>query len=158
MRARLSKQELILFAVRAEKASFAVYTRAAAAAQHPQVSRMLSQLARDELRHLVTLLTRFAKETPEILGAVDMAMPAPDEEMVGRLSAARSVEEVVRAAIHQEHESLAAYAQLGESVADDARGVLQTIRRRERRHITGLESLLRRAAGSSAVWEDDRAH
>jgi rubrerythrin len=158
MRARLDRQQLILYAVRGEKASFAVYTRAAATARNPQVSRILSQLARDELEHLFTLLKRFAKESPEILGAVDMTMPAPEANQVERLRRARSVEEVLRAAIRQEHESLAGFAQLSDAVDEDARGVLQAIMRRERRHVGGLEALLRRSQARAASSEDDRAH
>jgi len=158
MRSRLDKQQLILYAVQGEKASFAVYTRGAATARNPQVARLLSQLARDELEHLFTLLKRFAKEAPEILAAVDMTMPTPDEDVVERLGRARSVDEELRAAIRQEHESLAAYAQLSGMVTDDARGVLQAIMRRERRHVAGLSSRLRRSEAQAALVEDDRAH
>src|SRR5574337_2028681 len=71
--ARLDRQELILCAVRREKAAFAVYTRAAATAAAP-LARELQRLARTELRHLVRLLHRCARECPAALAAVDIAL------------------------------------------------------------------------------------
>ena len=158
MLARLDKQQLILYAVRGEKASFAVYTRAAAVARRPEVAKILNQLARDELGHLFSLLRRFAKASPEILDAVDMTMPAPDEGVVERLSRAESVEQVLRAAVREEHESLAAYAQLRDAVDEEARGIWQAIMRRERRHVGILESSLRRVTARTLPAEVSRAH
>jgi len=159
MRSQLDKQQLLLYAVRGEKASFSVYTHAAAAAGNPVVAKLLNQLARDELGHLFALLKRSAKVSPEILGAVDMTVPVPDAGVVERLSRAQSVEEVLRAALREEHASLTAYAQLTHAVSGEARAILQTIRRRERRHVSVLEALLRQAAAHRGVRaEGGRAH
>jgi rubrerythrin len=159
MRARLDVRDVILYAVRGEKAAFAAYTSAAARAAKAEVAGILNRLARDELGHLFTLLKRFGGRAPDLLDAVDITLPVPEAQRVERLSSAGSVRDVLREAVRAERESLAAYGQLAVAVSDDARTVLQTIMRRERRHVGQLEGLLRRAVESDTpVLDDRRAH
>jgi len=159
MQAQIDTPELLLYAVRGEKASFAVYTAAAARARVPRVATLLGQLARDEMGHLFALLQRYARQYPEILNAVDIAVPVPEATAVDQLGQAPSVRVVLRAAVDAERESLAAYAQLSGAVTGAARPVLQTIMRRERRHVALLERLLADAnAARRAIDEGRRAH
>jgi rubrerythrin len=56
MRATVSEQELIRVAINREKASFALYGRAAVQAGSEKVKKVFNRIARDELVHLFTLL------------------------------------------------------------------------------------------------------
>jgi rubrerythrin len=138
----LDVRDVFLYAVRGEKASFALYTSAAARAHSPEVAGILDRLARDELGHLFTLLRRFGALHPGMLDAVDITVPAPDPGRVERLSRAASALEVLRDAVEAERASLAAYAQLRPVANAGARTVLQAIMRRERRHVALLQALL----------------
>jgi rubrerythrin len=143
MAALLEVRDVILYAVRGEKASFAAYTLAAARAGDPDVAGMLNRLARDELRHLMTLLRRFGPRYPDLLDVVDLTMPEPDSAHVESLSRASSVREVLGVAVAAERLSFAAYVQLASTVRAGARSTLQAILRRERRHVNLLERCLR---------------
>jgi len=153
----LDVRDVVLYAVRGEKASFAVYSSAAARAGNAEVARMLDRLARDELGHLFTLLRRFGALHPAMLDAVDITVPTPDPLRVERLSRAASVGEVLHAAVEEERASLAAYTQLTTSADTRARAVLQTIMRRERRHVALLKALVRRMAPARECAPDDRS-
>lgn len=77
MQTTLSELELIQVAINREKASFTFYSHAAVQATSEKVKKVLNRIARDELVHLFTLLSRFERVYPQLCNEVNVIMPIP---------------------------------------------------------------------------------
>ena len=142
MEATLSRRELIQLAIEREKASYALYSRAAVAAVSGKVKRVFNRIARDELGHLFTLLRNFARLYPDLIDEVNIIMPVPEEAAVKKLAAVEESAAALQCAIQEEQQSLQFYIQLARVVEDEqARMALQTIIRDESNHVKALKSL-----------------
>ncbi len=144
MQATLSGRELIQLAINREKASFALYSRAAVQAGSEKIKKVFNRIARDELDHLFTLLSRFEWVYPELCNEANIIMPIPEASEVTRLAAANKSAEALQSAILEEQQSLQFYLQLANAnVVEDegARVALQRIIHDETNHIKALRSL-----------------
>ncbi len=142
MQATLSERELIQVAIKREKASFALYSCAAVQASSEQVKKVFNRIARDELVHLFTLLSRFERIYPELCNEVNIIMPIPEEVEVRRLATIKESAGALQGAIREEQQSLQFYLQLANVVEDEgARIALQRIIHDETNHIKALSSL-----------------
>lgn len=142
MHATLSERELIQVAIKREKASFALYSRAAVEAGSEKVKKVFNRIARDELVHLFTLLSRFERVYPELCNEVNIIMPIPEEAEVRRLATIKESADALQCAIREEQQSLQFYLQLANVVEDEgARIALQRIIHDETNHIKALSSL-----------------
>ena len=140
MQTILSGRELIQLAINREKASFALYSRAAVQAGSEKVKKVFNRIARDELVHLFTLLSRFERAYPELCNEVNVIMPIPKEVEVRRLATINESAKALRCAIREEQQSLQFYLQLA-NVVDEGARVLQRIIYDETNHINALRSL-----------------
>jgi len=135
MQAALSERELIQLAINREKASFALYSGAAVQAGSEKVKKVFN-IARDELDHLFTLLSRFERIYPELCNEVNIIMP------VRRLATINESAEALQCAIREEQQSHQFYLQLANVVEHEgARITLQRIIHDEANHIKALSSL-----------------
>ncbi|MDP2601425.1 MAG: ferritin family protein [Deltaproteobacteria bacterium] len=142
MQATLSERELIQVAINREKASFALYSRAAVQAGCRKVKKVFNRIARDELVHLFTLLSRFERVYPELCKEANIIMPIPEEVKVRRLATINESAEALQCAIREEQQSLQFYLQLANVVEDEGAGVaLQRIIHDETNQINALRSL-----------------
>jgi len=141
MQATLSERELIQVAINREKASFALYSRAAVQAGCGKIKKVFNRIARDELVHLFTLLSRFEQVYPELCNEVNIIMPIPEEVEVKRLATINESAKALRCAIREEQQSLQFYLQLANVVEDEGARVLQRIIYDETNHMNALRSL-----------------
>ncbi len=142
MQATLSERELIQVAINREKTSFALYSRAAVQAGSEKVKKVFNRIARDELVHLFTLLSRFERIYPELCNEVNIIMPIPEEAEVRRLATINESADALQCAIREEQQSPQFYLQLANVVEDEgARIALQRIIHDETNHIKALSSL-----------------
>lgn len=139
MQATLSERELIQVAINREKASFALYSRAAMEADSEKVNKLFNLIARDELDHLFTLLSRFERVYPELCNEVNIIMPIPEEVEVRKLATIKESAEALQCAIGEEQQSLQFYLQLANVVEDEGERIaLQRIIHDEINHIQAL--------------------
>ncbi|GEM_PF-2127026 len=158
MQTTLSERELIQVAINREKASFALYSRAAVPASSEKVKKVFNRIARDELGHLFTLLSRFERVYPELCNEVNIIMPIPEEVEVRRLATIQESADALQRAIREEQQSLQFYLQLANVVEDEgARIALQRIIHDETNHIKALRSLGDEGIDEATV-EEKRFH
>ncbi len=142
METTLNRRELLYLAVNGEKASFALYSRAAAKSKYDSVKRIFRRIARDELDHLMRLLARFQRLYPELTNEVDISLPIPSESDVSRLAEITGPSEVLQSALQAEQRSLHIYLQLVKAMeSKEATATLRTIIRDEVSHIKALRSI-----------------
>jgi rubrerythrin len=158
MQATLSERELTQLAINREKASFGFYCHAAVQAGSEKVKKVFNRIARDELVHLFTLLSRFERIHPELCNEVNIIMPIPEEVEVRRLATINASTDALQCAIQEEQQSLQFYLQLANVAEDEgARIALQRIIHDETNHIKALSSL-RDEEIDEATVEEKRFH
>ena len=123
-----------------------------------KVTKVFNRIARDELVHLFTLLSRFERVYPELCNEANIIMPIPEASEVTRLAAANKSAEALQSAILEENQSLQFYLQLVNVVEDGgARIALQRIIHDETNHIKALRSLGDEGIDEATV-EEKRFH
>ena len=158
MHATFSGRELIQLAINREKASFVLYSCAAVQTSSEKVKKIFNRIARDELVHLFTLLSRFERVYPELCNEVNIIMPIPEASEVTRLTAVNKSAEALQSAIWEEQQSVQFYLQLADVVEDErARIALQRIIHDETNHIKALGSLENEEINEATV-EERRLH
>jgi rubrerythrin len=158
MQNTLSGRELIQLAINREKESFVLYSRAAAETGSEKVKKVFNRIARDELDHLFTLLSRFERVYPELCDEVNIIMPIPEEVKVRRLATIKESAEALHGAIWEEQQSLQFYLQLANVVEEEgARIALQRIVHDETDHIKDLSRLGDEEIDEATV-EEKRLH
>jgi len=108
----LNRRELLYLAVNGEKASFALYSRAAEESKCDSVMRIFRRIAHDEIDHLMRLLAKFQRLYPELFKEVNISLPIPSESDVRRLSEITGPSEALKSALQEEQRSLNIYLQL----------------------------------------------
>ncbi len=142
METTLNRGELLYLAVNGEKASFALYSRAAEESKCDSVKRIFRRIARDELDHLMRLLAKFQRLYPELTNEVDISLPIPSASDVSRLSEITGPSEALQRALQEEQRSLHIYLQLVKAMeSKEATATLRTIIRDEVSHIKALRSI-----------------
>ena len=142
METTLNRRELLYLAVNGEKASFALYSRAAEESKYESVKRIFRHIARDELEHLMRLLAGFQRFYPDLTREVNISLPIPSESDVRRLSEITGPSEALRIALQEERQSLHIYLQLVKAMeSKEATATLWTIIRDEVSHIKALRSI-----------------
>jgi rubrerythrin len=138
----LNRRELLSLAVHGEKASFALYSRAAEESKYDSVKKIFRRIARDELEHLMRLLERFQRLYPDLTREVNISLPIPSESDVRRLSEITGPSEALQRALQEERRSLHIYLQLVKAMeSKGATAILRTIIRDEVSHIKALRSI-----------------
>ena len=142
METTLNKRELLWLALNAEKASFALYSRAAEASDCEMIKRIYQRIARDELDHLMRLLAKFDRLYPELVKEVNISLPTPSESEIARLARINGPSEALQNAIKEEQRSLHIYLQLAKAMENrEATSALRTIIQDEVNHIKALRSI-----------------
>ncbi len=142
METTLNRRELLSLAVHGEKASFALYSRAAEESKYDSVKKIFRRIARDELEHLMRLLARFQRLYPDLTREVNISLPIPSESDVRRLSEITGPSEALQRALQEERRSLHIYLQLVKAMeSKGATAILRTIIRDEVSHIKALRSI-----------------
>ncbi len=142
METTLNRSELLFLAVNGEKASFALYSRAAEESNCDSVRRIFRRIARDEIDHLMNLVAKFQCVYPELSKEVNISLPIPSKSDVRRLSGITGPSEALQSALQEEHRSLNIYLQLLMAMeSKEAITTLRTIIRDELSHIKALRSI-----------------
>ncbi len=142
METTLNRRELLSLAVDGEKASFALYSRAAEESKYDSVKRIFRRIAREELEHLMRLLERFQRHYPDLTKEVNISLPIPSESDVRRLSEITGPSEALQSALQEEQRSLNIYLQLVKAMeSKEATATLRTIIRDEVSQIKALRSI-----------------
>ena len=142
METTLNRRELLSLAVHGEKASFALYSRAAEESKYDSVKKIFRRIARDELEHLMRLLARFQRLYPDLTREVNISLPIPSESDVRRLSEITGPSEALQRALQEERRSLHIFLQLVKAMeSKGATAILRTIIRDEVSHIKALRSI-----------------
>ncbi len=154
METTLNRGELLSLAVDGEKASFALYSRAAEESKYASVKRIFRRIARDELDHLMRLLAKFQRLYPELSKEVNISLTIPSESDVRRLSEITGPAEALQSALQEEQRSLHIYLQLIKAMeSKEATATLRTIIRDELSHIKTLRSIGEAQTQRSGVKE-----
>ena len=139
METTLNRRELLSLAVNGEKASFALYSRAAEESKYDSVKKIFRRIARDELDHLMRLLARFRRLHPELTKEVNISLPIPSESDVRKISKITGPSEALQSALQEEQRSLHIYLQLVSAMeSKEATATLRTTIRDEVSRIKAL--------------------
>ena len=154
MVAKLNRKELLRLAANEEKASFALYSRAAVLAGSYKLKKIFQRIARDELAHLLTFVIKIGRLYPQLARDVDITLPIPDELEAKRLAEINESAEAPQCAIGEEERSLHLYPQLVKAVEDERAGkLLQKIIRDQVSDIKALSSLRKERIEETIVKE-----
>ncbi len=134
------ERDIILTAIDKVKASFARLTAAAKRCTCPKARRLYNQLALDELRHLLTLVSLMDGVADDCLNQLDLTVPLGDvpETMP------QSEEEILRVTMAEERRSQQLFAELAEESAgrEEILALLEMLRAEEEDHLARLQSML----------------
>lgn len=141
MSATVSKSEsdIILMAIAKEKASFARLAAAARACSCPKARRLYNQLALDELRHLLTLVSMMDGLAEDCLDQLDLTFPEGDipEPLP------ESEDGMLRSAMAEEVRAQELFTSLAVGVGrEELLALLEMLRREEEGHLARLRSML----------------
>lgn len=134
-----SETEIILLAIAKEKLSFARLAAAAQACDNPKAKRLYNQLALDELKHVLTLVSLMDGLADDWLTRLDLTLPlaAPPDRLP------QSEEAILRSSMEEEELSKNFFGHLAQEVdSEELLDLLQTLRAEEEDHRTRLRSLL----------------
>jgi rubrerythrin len=126
-------------AIAREKASYAHLAAAAQASTCPKAKRLYNQLALDELRHLLGLVSLMDSFSDDCLTQLDLSFPAGDRSE----SLPRNDDHLLDTAIAEEQQSQAFFGALAERVnREELAAFLELLREEEAGHLVRLQSLL----------------
>ena len=134
-----SETEIILLAIAKEKLSFARLAAAAQACDNPKAKRLYNQLALDELKHLLTLVSLMDGLADDWLTRLDLTLPLADRhDTLPQTEGA-----ILRSTTEEEELSKKLFGRLAQEVdRGELLDLLQTLRAEEEDHRTRLRSLL----------------
>lgn len=134
-----SESDIILSAIANEKASYAHLTAAARTCTCPTAKRLYNQLALDELKHLLTLVSLMDGLADDCLGHLDLTFPAGDLPD----SLPQSEDDLLRSTMAEELRSRQFFTDLAESVdRKEILAILEILRSEEEGHLARLRSML----------------
>ena len=134
-----SESDIILIAIEKEKESYALLARAARASTSPKARRLYNQLALDELRHLLTLVSLMDGLDEDCLAQLDLGFPVaklPDP-------LPQTEDSILRSTMAEEERSRQLFIQLAEGVSrEELLSLLEVLRAEEEGHLNRLQSML----------------
>ena len=134
-----SEGDIILMAIAKEKESYVHLAAAARACTCPKAKRLYNQLALDELKHLLGLVSLLDGLDDDCLSQLDLTFPAgqlPDP-------LPQSEDGILLSALAEERQSQQLFADLAEGVQrEEILAVLEILRAEEEDHLARLRSLL----------------
>ena len=134
-----SETEIILLAIAKEKLSFTRLAAAAQACDNPKAKRLYNQLALDELKHLLTLVSLMDGLADDWLTRLDLTLPPADRPD----TLPQTEEAILRSTTEEEELSKNFFGCLAQEVdRGELLDLLQTLRAEEEDHRTRLRSLL----------------
>jgi len=133
-----SESDIFLMAIAKEKESYAHLAAAARASTCPKARRLYNQLALDELKHLLTLVSVMDGLAADCLAQLDLTFPF--EHLPDPLP--RSEESILQSTVAEAQRSRQFFGQLAEGVDREELAVLLDILRAEEEdHLARLRSL-----------------
>jgi rubrerythrin len=134
-----SENDIILMAIAKEKESYVRLAAAAQACARPKTRRLYNQLALNELKHLLTLVSLMEGLADDCLSQLDLTFPSgelpdplPDTE-----------DGILRSTIVEEERSQRLFAHLTEGVSrEELFSLLEILRAEEEDHLVRLRSML----------------
>ena len=134
-----SENDIILMAIAKEKESYAHLAAAARACTCQKARRLYNQLALDELRHLLTLVSVMDGLADDCLTQLDLNFPAGD--LPDPLP--QTEESILRSTMAEEEQSRQLFASLAEGVdREELQALLELLRAEEEDHLTRLRTML----------------
>jgi rubrerythrin len=134
-----SESDIILQAITKEKASYARLASAAQACTCPKARRLYNQLALDELRHLLTLVSLMDGLAEDCLTQLDLTIPVGDPPDPLPLTE----DGILRSTMAEEERSRSLFTHLAKGVdREELLSLLDMLRSEEEEHLTRLRSML----------------
>ena len=134
-----TESHMLLLAITSEKASYAHLAAAASASTSPKARRLYNQLALDELKHLLTLVSVMDGLADDCLTQLDLTFPGsclPDP-------LPQTEEQILSSTMAEEEESRRLFADLGDGAdREELRTLLELLCAEEEDHLTRLRTLL----------------
>ncbi|HSB69445.1 MAG TPA: hypothetical protein VLT62_08950 [Candidatus Methylomirabilis sp.] len=134
-----SESDIILQAIAKEKASYARLASAAQACTCPKARRLYNQLALDELKHLLTLVSLMDGLAEDCLTQLDLTIPigGPPDPLP------QTEDSILRSTMAEEERSRNLFAHLAKGVdREELLSLLEMLRSEEQEHLTRLRSML----------------
>ena len=134
-----SESDIILIAIANEKESYAHFASAAHASTSQKARRLYNQLALDELKHLLTLVSLMDGLDEDCLAQLDLSFPA-----VALPEPLPQTEDgILRSSMAAEERALQLFSRLAEGVSrEELLSLLVVLRAEEEGHLTRLRSML----------------
>jgi rubrerythrin len=134
-----SETDVILLAIAKEKASFTQFASAAQACTSPKARRLYNQLALNELKHLLTLVSLMDGLADNCLGQLDLTFPGGESH--GPLT--QSEDTLLRSTMAEEERSQDFFNNISAGVdREELLSLLETLRLEEEGHLARLRSML----------------
>jgi rubrerythrin len=134
-----SESDIILMAIAQEKESYAHLAAAARACTCPKARRLYNQLALDELKHLLALVSLMDGLADDCLTQLDLTIPAG--ELPDPLP--QTEDNILRSAIREEEESRRLFSHLADGVSrEELLSLLGILCAEEEDHLNRLRSML----------------
>jgi rubrerythrin len=134
-----NESDILLLAIAREKASYAHLAAAAAASTSPKARRLYNQLALDEMKHLLTLVSVMDGLAEDCLTQLDLMFPGPS--LPDPLP--QTEEQILHSTIAEEEDSRQLFAELAEGASrEELRTLLELLCAEEEDHVTRIRTLL----------------
>jgi rubrerythrin len=134
-----SETDVILLAIAKEKASYAQFASAAQACTCPKARRLYNQLALDELKHLLTLVSLMDGLADDCLTQLDLTFPGGES----RKLLTQSEDTLLRSTMAEEERSQDFFNNVALGVnGEELVSLLETLRIEEEGHLARLRSML----------------
>lgn len=135
----LTQAEILMLAIEKEKRSFTHLSKAARACTSPAARSLYNQLALDELRHLLTLVSLMDGFSDRWLEELDLTLP----QLELPAGAEEDEEAILRSTMAEEERSKDLFAELAQGIEDtEILLLLQDLRDEEEGHYQRLVSML----------------
>jgi rubrerythrin len=134
-----SESDIILQAIAKEKESYAHLAAAAQACTCPKARRLYNQLALDELKHLLTLVSLMNGLADDCLTQLDLTIPmgSPPDPLP------QTEDSILRSTMAEEERSQDLFTHLAEGVnREELLSLLEMLRSEEEEHLARLRSML----------------
>jgi rubrerythrin len=138
-RAAKSESDIILMAIGMEKEAYTRLAAAARACTCAKARRLYNQLALDELKHLLSLVSLMDGLADDCLDQLDLTFPAagPPDPLPA------SEDGILRSTMAEEARSERFFSRIAEDVSrEELLALLETLRAEEEDHLTRLRTML----------------
>jgi len=135
-----SENDIILMAIAREKESYAHLAGAARACTCPKAKRLYNQLALDELKHLLTLVSMMDGLADDCLAQLDLTFPMESDVPDPLL---QTEDSILRSTMAEEQRSQQLFTSLAVGVdREELLSLFETLRAEEEDHLTRLRTML----------------